>query len=825
MPNTNEIEYIDSPEISGSMDDTLNVAAIFPTSGMTRRQLIDDAKRLAGNSDPSKGWTWSDFVNNRVMNQDKFSRREDLYRRKFNKQLKKNLRLTEQRQLLEAAKAGDANAFGKYVGNEMSDNAKYFSWIPGAAGAGALITSGALGAGAGAIKSLFANPYSRSALDIMGTADSIKNVLSDNGIAKTIRLAKEGDIWGTVKSAAGDVFDVVGTTDAFLNPELRQAFKWYTEDSINALKNLKTANQTLGLTPWSGLRSHVVRPGSVHPNLGRYDVQNLLDRGYTSEQIAQLNDVMTNGVTGNVRANILADRLSQMGIMPQNQSRRQYLEQAAREGQMIYTDSYGRPITADEARNIPDARPSSLKWLRTYYPDTASRAPISFYDDASYKSVRDNLVHSLPLLSKDQAIEVRHIIENAEKQGLSPAELEGAIREYFSGNDLPYGRLKTEHVPQGATYSKHVLHNYGNIYEDSDVVDVLQDLLSDDSPLVGNYVRNTAYNAENVPFEWILGMDDYGYNSFGMFQTHPKELIKWKQRLFDLTPHGGLTTEANKSLQSSTIAYRDYVNRVKNGDGVIVFAKNPEGGYHRVRTNNFAQTPWRPELIIGSSGPKIVSEQTSTLFNRNLDRLEDILNHMDPRVLEQFNGEMPTFDLNFEGPWGELAEFRELFGNVNPGILPSFTVNLPYSKDPTTGLYKFDRAAAQKHVDAFDQMIAAKRPLVTQRGIENLQKILPDPIDLGGFTFRFENGVPEVISEFGHAVDPIEFRDDLIFELKNKGVDHTNAQSMVDSALGLKALPYNMSFDVPLIGFRKFNKGGILNNLSKQTCKLLNIFM
>ena len=35
-----------------------------------------------------------------------------------------------------------------------------------------------------------------------------QNLLSDNGIAKTVRLSKEGNTWGTVKSAAGDALDL-----------------------------------------------------------------------------------------------------------------------------------------------------------------------------------------------------------------------------------------------------------------------------------------------------------------------------------------------------------------------------------------------------------------------------------------------------------------------------------------------------------------------------------------------------------------------------------------------------------------------------------------
>lgn len=55
MPIINGIEYIDAPEVTSDMDTYISPSAIFTTDGMTRRQLIEDAKKLAGNSDSTKG--------------------------------------------------------------------------------------------------------------------------------------------------------------------------------------------------------------------------------------------------------------------------------------------------------------------------------------------------------------------------------------------------------------------------------------------------------------------------------------------------------------------------------------------------------------------------------------------------------------------------------------------------------------------------------------------------------------------------------------------------------------------------------------------------
>lgn len=39
----------------------------------------------------------------------------------------------------------------------------------------------------------YSNPLVRTTLDAIGSIDGIRNAFTDNGISKTIRLAKEGD--------------------------------------------------------------------------------------------------------------------------------------------------------------------------------------------------------------------------------------------------------------------------------------------------------------------------------------------------------------------------------------------------------------------------------------------------------------------------------------------------------------------------------------------------------------------------------------------------------------------------------------------------------
>lgn len=49
-----------------------------------------------------------------------------------------------------------------------------------------------------------------SLFDVGTTIEGVKNAFSNNGVQKTIEKARQGDIYGTIKSGAGDVFDISG---------------------------------------------------------------------------------------------------------------------------------------------------------------------------------------------------------------------------------------------------------------------------------------------------------------------------------------------------------------------------------------------------------------------------------------------------------------------------------------------------------------------------------------------------------------------------------------------------------------------------------------
>ena len=60
------------------------------------------------------------------------------------------------------------------------------------------------------------NPLTRTLLDTWLSGQGIVDAISDNGIRKTVRLAKEGDAWGAMKSGAVDLMNILGAND-FLN--------------------------------------------------------------------------------------------------------------------------------------------------------------------------------------------------------------------------------------------------------------------------------------------------------------------------------------------------------------------------------------------------------------------------------------------------------------------------------------------------------------------------------------------------------------------------------------------------------------------------------
>lgn len=171
--------------------------------------MVNLAQKLAGSKTTEDIDLRNKLITEKIRPED-VERREGLFMRKFNNQLKSNLRRTAKMQEIENAKNGDVTALGRYQNYAKEDVAKVLApLVVGVPMAG----TGVLGTLAGGVKSIYANPMMRFGLDMSGTTDGIKNLFTDNGVQKTIRAIQEGDYLGAIKSGAGDIFDVVSIVD------------------------------------------------------------------------------------------------------------------------------------------------------------------------------------------------------------------------------------------------------------------------------------------------------------------------------------------------------------------------------------------------------------------------------------------------------------------------------------------------------------------------------------------------------------------------------------------------------------------------------------
>ena len=94
---------------------------------------------------------------------------------------------------------------------------------------------------------------------------------------------------------------------------------------------------------WNGLQyNQDIRSLLSETGLGRYDIQNLLDRGYTPEQLLYFTrqNSTTPGITSARRASVLHRRLLDAGVNPESLSRLEFLRAASDQGRTIVRDQF-----------------------------------------------------------------------------------------------------------------------------------------------------------------------------------------------------------------------------------------------------------------------------------------------------------------------------------------------------------------------------------------------------------------------------------------------------------------------------------------------------
>lgn len=802
---------------NGDLHDNIVASGVLDISGLSKKQIKELAKRAAGWSGENGSFTWNDVAEGRADVQGTYTRHEDLFKRKFNQQLNKNLKETKKKQLIEDAKNGDVTALGKYQAMGTEDVAKVLAPIvtlPAAAGTGVLSTL------LGGAKAIYANPLLRTTLDLAGTYDGVKNAMSDNGIKKTIRLANEGDTWGAIKSGVGDLIDIASPIDLLHNPYLRSATKQLANDTVESYKALKSgAEPVLGIAPWSGLQYSSLpartRAELTHGRgLGSYDIQNLLDRGFTPEQIAHLTDTRTPGVTSNPRANILAQRLQQMGIVPSEMSRRQYLEQALMDGEELVVDTYHRPMTfAEGMREGIPVRPSNWSWVDTYYPNLATGTP-TVYNNYKYSDLMDKLSTAVgvidPSISASIRPKIQQLLEQGAASNLDPKEMETQLVELFKSYDKPFITGKTTvYAPvDGVPYDPNIHWDQNTSHVTSEVskIDDLERYLKYGDQNQTSQIRLTPYDKDTVSYDFNPGDDQYSPNHFWLFNINSPDKKTWLQNIWDSTHHGGVSTERSKSLQSNFVANAGYKQRALDGEGVIVFANDGNGNYIMDDTNEAAATLWSPGTVGSGTGEHIVADSAEKLMRANMLGWNGLLSQVNPRAF--IKGQLPTLTATFRYPNGDPKKIA----------LPVQMID---------GQYKIDASKLHELAKQYDVELNTARQTRINNAKKNIDDILGESgaLDLpDGRVITIDPNSNKIVV-LAAGQEPIDLED---FSLSGLPNDLMNKIARLGRELENTTRPqlhgYGITINQPRVGFRKFNNGGIMHNLNQHHRKLLGVY-
>ena len=131
--------------------------------------------------------------------------RKRVYDRRFNRTLLQAAELEREKRLkreaVEELRTGvPIGAFKEYTREGIDDMAPFAMGVVGASAAPFL-------EGAAAASGI---PQVKTAIDVAGSVDGIRNAVSGNGVRKTIKHVRDGEYGAAALSAAGDVFDIAG---------------------------------------------------------------------------------------------------------------------------------------------------------------------------------------------------------------------------------------------------------------------------------------------------------------------------------------------------------------------------------------------------------------------------------------------------------------------------------------------------------------------------------------------------------------------------------------------------------------------------------------
>ena len=455
--------------------------------------------------------------------------------------------------------------------------------------------------------------------------------------------------------------------------------------------------------------------------LGRYDIQGLLDRGFSVEDMLRLSDTNTPGYTSNRRAQILGQRLMDSGISPTQPTRLAYLQSIIDNGGTLL-EHRGVPHTLDEWRALPETAGldpfehqwnGGTQWIRDifYGPPTGQSSQVarltSAENDAltmfesldSFSDLRNKLLNNIEVFGEDEfklvQPEIKRILVDGINSQKPIAQIESELDALYESYNKPFNLDLSPIHKGGATAS----------IESPSTYNLRTALVDGIRGGRGNSAirRNEYPSASDMPY--LIKPEDavYSPSSFSIFGATSGDVTSMQRAVLNRLPHGGITYDVHKSMQSLPMADRMYARMITDGKGIGTFLPSgynwdnhygdgyrrisqylPDDGYYYRKSNDFAGTTWHPRPGVSDEYTPGINAQTAReLLDENVSRFEDFLNSVDPRVFSEMGG-YPKYGIEVDGTFYDLPIAEGIRADGTKGLV------IQQSDDLTKAISNFD---------------------------------------------------------------------------------------------------------------------------------------
>lgn len=573
--------------------------------------------------------------------------------------------------------------------------------------------------------------------------------------------------------------------------------------------------------------------------LGRYDVQNLLDRGFSTEQIYRLgSQTVTPGQRSNRRANTLAQRLLDMGESPVLPTRLDYLQSVIDNGGELL-EYRNMPYTIEEWREIPGTLEldefdhpwrGDMRWIRDVFYNSPSQGGANITPRATQQS--SNVVSRLlsdrefePLnvaMSTNIGVfgdnewptiqpQIQKIITDGISSGKSASEIEQELRTLYASYNKPFDFASQSFGRYGALAESYVPFQTSSILDGS-------------TYHVGNpSIRATEYpDVTEIPYIMTRNDEIGSVSRFGVVDPELRVLAEMNSSIERGIHHGASTFEIDKSAQSSPMAHNRYAKLAKKGKGITTFLPSgwphgphlnspsdflPSVGYHYVTTNDLAGTRSNPRVDHIKPSPFGINNSTAEqLVSENIKGMENLLNSTQTKVFDGMGG-LPRYGIDVGGTRFELPVVRQVMpdGSSQIVIQRSDALNNAISKYDSyvEGIVKYNELL-DNYVTDLNELLLRKFPNKNYSAVIGSDGNVMVQLDDANLV-----GVTNLLGD-----DP---------EFKTLRSSYFNKVMNSADNPAIERLP-GVVFHQP-VGVFKYRKNGgkILNNLNRTTKSLLNI--